>query len=348
MLSLRLPLTCALALGASACLDLGNGADTPDEAATDTDTAASSSGSDATGPGSEEDDDGADSTGDATPPPADAGTEFLRRLPGLWVAPVTSMTSVGNFPIMAMDIRPADDRTLFSRVDLDDDNNLRFAFVIEDVDGVPTLVFRNGGEFLGILRDTRTQLVEHDPDTDTWRFCAIAAGCGYVEATIEVTEDELILAADVLSRPHMFWEGQLAEERPTDGDFPYDPSPGQSDDPFPPMPTLRATLSWVQPLTEPADTWILLSATDCGLAPGSCTPSRFIHAPAPVGSTSVELVLEQIHPGDYSANAVLDRNGNLAASLLPDSGDLISLPNQQVAVADRGESSASLMLLVEL
>ncbi|MEM7159162.1 MAG: hypothetical protein AAF799_40370 [Myxococcota bacterium] len=347
MPSLRLPLTVALASSASACLDLGSGTDDPEQATdTDTDAADSSSSHDATG--ITPDDDGADSTGAETPPPADAGPALLRRLPGLWVAPVTSMTSVGNFPIMAMDIRPADDRTLFSRVDLDADNNLRFAFAIEDVDGEPTLVFRNGGEFLGILRDTRTRLVEHDPDAETWRFCAITGGCGYVEATIELSDDQLTLAADVLSRPHMFWEGQLAEERPTDGDFPYDPSPGQSDDPFPAMPTLRATLSWLEPLTEPADAWILLSATECGLAPGSCTPSRFIHAFAAAGSTSIELSLEQIHPGDYSANAVLDRNGNLAASLLPDSGDLVSLPNQPVTVADLGESSASLMLLVEL
>lgn len=298
--------------------------------------------------------DGADSTGgDAEstgqPPSEDAAVEFLRRLPGLWVAPVTSMTSVGDFPIMAMDIRPVDDRTLFSRVDLDADNNLRFAFVIEQHDGAPTLVFRNGGYFLGFLRDTRTTLVEHDPQAQTWRFCAVTAGCDYVDARFSLASDDVLtLSTDVMGRPHMHWEGVLREERPLDGDFPYDPSPGQADDPFPPMPSLRVTLSWTDPVAASVDAWIILSTTECALLPGSCYPSRFARVTAPAGATEVELVLEQIHAGDYFATAMLDNNGNLAGTLFPDAGDLVSLPNQAVEVADRGESTASLSLLVSL
>lgn len=296
----------------------------------------------------------ADSTGDAVdstgqPPSEDGSVSFLRRLPGLWVAPVTSTTSVGDFPIMAMDIRPADDRTLFSRVDLDADNNLRFAFVIEEHDGEPTLVFRNGGYFLGLLRDTRTTLVEHDPDAQTWRFCAVTAGCDYVDARFSFpADDALTLSTDVMGRAHMHWEGVRREDRPLDGDFPYDDTPGGADDPFPPMPSLRVTLSWTDPVVAPVDAWIIVSTTECGLVPGSCHPSRFVRSTVDAGATSVELVLDQIHAGDYFATALLDNNGNLAGTLFPDSGDLVSLPNQTVEIADRGESTASISLLVPL
>lgn len=291
--------------------------------------------------------DGADSTGE--PPGDDAALAFLNAIPGLWVAPVTSMTSVGDFPIMAMDIRPADDRTLFSRVDLDGANNLRFAFAIEDHGGAPTLVFRNGGYFLGLLRDTRTTLFEHDPVAQTWRFCAVMGGCDYVDATFTLeTPERLVLITDVLGRPHMHWEGVLREERALDGEFPYDATPGAADDPFPPMPSLRVTLTWTTPTAEAVDAWVVLSTTDCNLVPGSCQPSRFFRASAAAGATSAELLIDQIHAGDYQANAFLDNNGNLAGTLFPDAGDLVSIPNQDVAVAPAGESMVAIPLLVEL
>ncbi len=327
---------------------VSDGDDSTGEPAGSTSTAASTgTPADSTGDGADSTDDGSDSTGE--PPPVDAAVEFLRELPGLWVAPVTSMTSVGDFPIMSMDIRPVDDRTMFSRVDLDSGNNLRFAFVIEEQDGGPTLVFRNGGYFLGFLRDTRTTLVEHDPEARMWRFCAIAGGCDYVEARFYRSDpDVLQLTTEVMGQPHMHWEGVLREERPLDGDFPYDDTPGAPDDPFPPMPSLRVTLSWTDPVAEAVDAWVVLSTTECGVVPGSCYPSRFMRTTVEAGATSAELVLDQIHAGDYFATAMLDRNGNLAGTLFPDTGDLVSIPNQGIEVADRGESTESIMLFVEL
>lgn len=73
-----------------------------------------------------------------------------------------------------------------------------------------------------------------------------------------------------------------------------------------------------------------------------------MRATVPAGATSVQLDLEQIHPGDYQATAVLDHNGNMATTLFPDSGDRVSLPNQAVTVAERGVSETNVMLLVEL
>ena len=45
---------------------------------------------------------------------------------------------------------------------------------------------------------------------------------------------------------------------------------------------------------------------------------------------------------------MLDHNGNLAGTLFPDMGDLVSAPNQPIEVADRGESTAMLSLIIQL
>ena len=101
-----------------------------------------------------------------------AGLELMQRLAGLWTGPAT-MTPLGTFARMNMDLRAASAQVLFSRADLDEMNNLRFAFELEAPDGETTLVYRNGGYFLGLLRDSRTRLVEHT--ADSYRFCSTGA-----------------------------------------------------------------------------------------------------------------------------------------------------------------------------
>lgn len=279
-------------------------------------------------------------------PTDDANQDFIDRLPGLWVAPVTSWTSVGSFPTMNMDIR-REGETMFARVDLDADNSLRFGFALEEHEGAPVLVYRNGGQFLGIDRDTRTELVEFDEDAQSWRFCAIAGGCGYVDATFEFDGDTAFtLDVKVMGMDHILWEAVRREERPiTDGLTLGDPLPG--DAPFPDIPSLEVELSWSDPLAEAADAWIILSTTDCGFT-AACVPSRFHRVSAPAGATSAMLVLEQIHPGEYSANAMLDRNGNLAGTLFPDAGDTVAFPDQGVTVNPTGTSTAELFLSTDL
>jgi hypothetical protein len=278
----------------------------------------------------------------------DAANELLRRLAGLWVAPVTSWTSAGSFPTMNMDMRPADDRVLFSRVDLDADNALRFAFSRETHDGESVLVFRNGGLFAGLARDTRTRLVDHDPAAQTWRFCAIAGGCMYVDAVFDFDgDDAYTLEVKVLGMDHMRWTPTRREDRDTSA-WPPDLEPNASDAPFPEMPSARIELTWTEPLTEPTEAWVILTTTDCGFAPGSCTPSRFMRALAPAGATQAELVLDQIHAGTYKVNAILDRNGNLGSTLFPDSGDSVSFPNQTLEVTPQGETTATFAITVDL
>ena len=81
---------------------------------------------------------GADDSSGGTPDAADPSAFFVS-IAGLWVAPVTSWTSAGSFPTMNMDVRAASDGVLFSRVDLDSDNSLRFAFALEEHEGQPVL-----------------------------------------------------------------------------------------------------------------------------------------------------------------------------------------------------------------
>ena len=292
---------------------------------------------------------GADDSSGGTPDAADPSAFFVS-IAGLWVAPVTSWTSAGSFPTMNMDVRAASDGVLFSRVDLDSDNSLRFAFALEEHEGQTVLTFRNGGEFLGILRDTRTVLEE--TDGTVWRFCALGGGgCDYVDARFDFSgEDSLRLDVDVLGMRHIEWIASRLEARPLEGAFPEPPSqPGDAE--FPPMPELAVQASWNVPLEEPADVWVVLTSTECGVNPlANCVPSRYMRATADAGTTSVTVEFEQIHDGSYRANAVLDRNRNMTAGiLLPDTGDAVSFPLDMPAdVPASGVGTVDLMLSVDI
>lgn len=282
-----------------------------------------------------------------------AGLELMTHLAGLWSGPV-SMTPLGTFEPMNMDLRPADGHVLFSRADLDAANSLRFAFAIETHAGQDALVYRNGGYFLGMLRDSRTVLIEHTPlDAEgrgSWRFCSVTAeGCDYIDATFEFDDaDQLVFDVKVQGEQHVYWLAERLETRSLPDPFPIDESSrGPGDAPFPPMPTLRTTVSWQDPLLAPADVWVFLSTVDCPLM-GICDFSRSLRGTAEIGATSIELVHDQIHAGSYRGNALLDRDQNLESSMFPGDGDAVTLPNQAVTIAADGESTVELFTLIEL
>jgi len=314
-------------------------------------TAASSAGASGSGSGEASSAASADAdsdTGNASP--GDAQTqEFMTAIAGLWRGPVTSGTSAGNFPTMNMDARPADDSTMFARCDLDEGNSLRFAFSVETHDGEDILVYRNGGYFQGVLRDTRTALMDHDTDANSWRFCALSGGCAYIDATFAFPEsDTLTLDVEVLGMFHIAWTGTRAESRALKGDFPYSAEPGAPDGPFPEMPSLTTTVTWAEPTTGTDTVWVMLMTEPCGITPVGCTPARFLRVTAPKGATSAMLTMEQIHADTYYALAVVDRNGNLPSTLIPDAGDSVSIPDTMVVVDDTGESTASIAVVVDL
>jgi hypothetical protein len=210
-------------------------------------------------------------------------------------------------------------------------------------------VFRNGGLFLGIERDSRTRLVEHDAAQERFRFCAIEAGCDYIEATFDFEgDDRFALDVDVATMMHIHWSPTRVQTRPLDTPFPADDDANPGDAPFPELPTLRATMTWTEPLAEPGRVWIILSKGACAAQPAACVPSRFIGGEAPAGATEAELTIVQIHAGDYRVNAILDRNANLGAALLPDSGDAVALPDAPLTIASSGETQTTVPIPIEL
>lgn len=273
------------------------------------------------------------------------GLDLMERLAGLWSGPGT-MTPLGDFALMNMDLRAASGRVLFGRVDLDADNSLRFAFEVEDHGEGPVLVYRNGGYFLGILRDSRATLTSRDGDT--WRFCSATQGCDYIDARFMfAAEDRFILDVDVKGQQHLLWDATRAETRALPEPFPVDLTPEAPDAPFPAMPTLRVDVTWAPALTQDGEVWVIVTTQPCD-AQLQCKHSRSLRAAAASGATAASLVLDQIHSGDYLLTAVLDRNGNMAETLFPDAGDGVSLPNQPIEVAPAGESTAKAAIVVTL
>jgi hypothetical protein len=268
-----------------------------------------------------------------------AGLELLPRLAGLWSGPVT-MTPLGTFSLMNVDIRAASGAVLFGRVDLDEANSLRFAFEVEAPGSEPTLVYRNGGYFLGLLRDSRTKLIEHDAAAGSWRFCSTGPqGCDYIDARWNFKDaDALIFDVKVKGQQHVYWDATRKDTRALPEPFPADLTPQADDAPFPPMPTLKIDVGWAGELAVDGAVWVILSTMDCDLQ-FTCTHSRSLTKGAAAGSTAQTLTIDQIHPGAYKLNVILDRNGNLADTLYPDKGDGIGGINQAVTVAPSGETT---------
>jgi hypothetical protein len=273
------------------------------------------------------------------------GLSLLSRLAGLWSGPATQ-TPVGDLPLMNVDFRDVTPRQLFGRVDLDQGNILRFGFSIETFDGEDVLVYRNGGYFQGLLRDMRTRLVEVDEAEGRYRFCHVASGCGYIDALFDFDgADRLLFDVKVKGAQHVLWDAERKEVRGLPAPFPLDESShGPGTAPFPQMPSLRATVSWSQPLAEAADVWLLLSTSPCGFT-GSCTISRSFKLAVPAGAQQAVLPLEQVHAGEYRVTAVLDRNRNMHQALRPDTGDGVSQPDASLAIAPEGETVRSLPIV---
>jgi hypothetical protein len=266
-----------------------------------------------------------------------AGIELVSRVAGLWSGPATN-TLLGDFPLINMDMRPAGDSVLFGRVDIDAQNSLRFAFSVEVQGGAPVLVFRNGGLFQGMARDTRTTLV--DTDGTKYHFCALQGGCAYVDTTITFQSDiEFDLRVLVRGELHEIWHATRVESRPVPSGFPVRTDlPGDSD--FPVMPAVNLHVSWSSAVTAPTDVWTILSTTSC-VPSGDCRFSRWIKGTAAAGSTTIDIPLDQVHAGMYSLLAVVDNNGDLESIRTVDSGDWISVPTPTITVAATGVSAAS-------
>jgi hypothetical protein len=265
-----------------------------------------------------------------------SGLQLMTRLAGLWVGPAR-MTPLGDFPIMYMDFRPVGPGFLFAQADLDVADNLRFGFSIETVNGTDVLAYRNGGLFQGVLRDSRTRLVESDDAQGRYRFCSVPAGCGYIDATFTFSSPtDLVFDSKVRGTQHVLWTAQRRETRTVATPFPATlDSNGDGGAPWPAMATVQATVRWTTPLTQAGSVWILLTTTNC--APTfSCVASRSLRTEVNTGATSATLTLPAVHAGDYKLTAVVDRTRMFGTRLAASSGDSIAI-DQAIVVPVSGQ-----------
>lgn len=271
-----------------------------------------------------------------------AGLSLMTRLAGLWVGPAR-MTPLGDFPVMFMDFRAVGSGFLFAQADLDAQDNLRFGLSIETYGGVDVLAYRNGGLFQGVLRDSRTKLVEADDANGRYRFCSVTQGCGYIDATFRFTgPDDLVFDTLVKGTQHVFWTAHRRETRTVPAPFPATQvSMGDGTAPWPSMASVQATVRWASPLAQPAAVWVLLTTTAC--APTfTCVASRSLRVDAAAGATSAVLTLPAVHAGDYRLTAVVDRAGTFATAMAPASGDSLAV-DQPVTVPASGQVSPDVL-----
>lgn len=246
------------------------------------------------------------------------------------------MTRLGNFPQMNFDLRPVGDHFVFGQAELDSVNTLRFGFSIETHGGRDVLAYRNGGFFTGVLRDSRTALVEAGPDT--WRFCSVTPqGCGYIDARFTLNGTNLVVDSRVRGMPHRYWNAQRKETRSVTAPFPASlSSQGDGSAPWPAMGSVRVNVSWAPALTAPADVWLVLTTTAC-FPSFACSSSRSISTTADAG-TSATLTLPSVHAGQYKMTALLDLDRNFTSLLRPSSGDRVAV-DQDLTVSQSGEAT---------
>ncbi len=271
-------------------------------------------------------------------PDAGPSLELLAKLAGLWSGPAT-MTPLGTFPLMTFDLRPVDSQFVFGQTELDAADTLRFGFSVETYGGRDVLAYRNGGYFQGVLRDSRTQLVE--ADGGTWRFCSVLdAGCSYLDARWTVNGDSLVLNTKVRGAQHLVWNAQRVETRPVGPEFPSDArSRGDGSAPWPTLATVQVNATFGATTAGPADVWLLLTTTAC-FPSFSCHASRSVMVGVDGGVGQAALSLPSVHAGAYKVSVVLDRDRNFGSLLAPSSGDRVAV-DQDLLVGDAGVATVN-------
>lgn len=266
------------------------------------------------------------------------GVELLGKLAGLWSGPAT-LTPLGNFPVMNFDLRPVDGQFVFGQSDLDAANTLRFGFSIETYGGRDVLAYRNGGFFQGVLRDSRTQLVE--ADGGTWRFCSVTdAGCGYIDARFSVSGTQLTLDTRVRGNQHVLWNATRDELRSIPVPFPSDTaSRGDGSAPWPTMASVNVTANFGVTLTAAADVWVILTTTPC-FPTFNCKASRSVMRAASASDTSAMVTVPSVHAGTYKATVLVDLDRNFATTRAPSSGDRVAV-DQDVTVNTTGSAQVT-------
>jgi len=148
------------------------------------------------------------------------GIELMRRLAGTWTGLNNASRPVAYVFPMTVSFRPEGDNFLYGEYVVSSTDNVIWGFSVEDYGKGPVLAYRNGGYLLGLLRDSRTQLVEFDAAAGFYRFCAVKEhglpvdGCNYIDAQYTfLSENEVRFVVTTRSgTPHVDWTGTRTEQ----------------------------------------------------------------------------------------------------------------------------------------
>ncbi|MCX7652633.1 MAG: hypothetical protein N2200_07190 [Bacteroidia bacterium] len=314
------------------------------------------------------------SSTDPSPPEADImGFDLLEKLGGIWEGPVTSTTSVGNFPVWKVDFRPISQSQISARNELDSANNIHMSFFVTRYQGGLRLCLRNGGFFRGTERLTYLFLDSVGPGY--YRFVEpISRGQrAYVDIYIP-QPDSLILRAytnKLYTRPspvlHMQWTAHRLDTtlykmtaqrlgfpaKVPVGDFSRAFNGRQEaiyyspivDDPYPSsqqpyLSTLHARYRHGTAYSPLPDKSVILFTTTKPLIENfQYKPenlryiTRYVRMPA----DKSEYSFYHIHPGDYYLYALYDADDNG----MPSSGDWFSLQGQAVNIPPESTTQAA-------
>lgn len=123
------------------------------------------------------------------------GYGLFSHINGIWSGPVTSSTSVGNFPEYTADYRPISPAQVSAKNELDKKNDLFMSFfIVWHCDGYK-LAFRNGGYFSGMQRISYLVIdsVSETAQSAFYRFKDFKAGTTRSYADLLFVNDSLYM-----------------------------------------------------------------------------------------------------------------------------------------------------------
>ena len=154
---------------------------------------------------------------------------------------------------------------------------------------------------------------------------------------------QLVLNAHVMGAEHFIWTATREETRTTPAGFPAS-TPLLEDAGWPDLPQAQVTVTWMQPVANATDVWVILSDTPCAQAGSTtftCAPSRSLTTTAAAGATSATLLFDELLPGTYDSVALLDLAGGFATTQMPEPGDGLSDPGASFTVPATGQVTAT-------
>lgn len=301
------------------------------------------------------------------------GFNLLSKITGIWNGPITSTTSMGDFPEAPMDFRPISASQVSVMNELDPNNSVFMSFFIAYTGSNYEVVFRNGGTFAGMIRTSYMKLdsLSESPSESYYRFVDYKKGDLRTITEVTFKNDSLRIKAytnKLNTQPtatvHMDYRAKkqydvAAQNAITHFNYPQkvmvknfatafndvvegvfysthqDPYPN-SEQPYTGKATLSYTVAPSITLNSNARITLMASTEPLISMTGPNTANfktRSRYIILDQATTSHQFTM--MHPGSYYFYALVDNNANN----MIDSGDLISVQNTQFTLPVAGNVS---------